>query len=253
MRELIIRIWKKIKSVSIITYLFVAFLIWLLIFAPFDTYEFFLSSEIPWTETPVVAQILAYVTIILFIMLLLTVYFFAFPLMRFVLVRGFIYLRLFFVAFRLGFKIKNKRLPLASLFGLRIKEDICIKNKENTFCIHFIDVIGRARVFSIINENEYNMARTVPAAPQRLGAAYYGGATGAKLSVVLSSTIHSGKTKKFPSFDENNENHIIILDPLPMEVRCVDHNVAKPLYSGYSVGNITYYETKDFIKLLKRT
>ncbi len=253
MKNFFLKLWKKLRSVSLITYAFCAFLIWVLILAPFDTYEFFLSSKIPLTETPIVSQILAYVTIILFVSVLLTVYFFTFPLIRLVLLRVVVYFRLFGSALRLKFKFKIKRFPLASLFGIRTKEDVCIANKENVFCIHFIDVVGRARVFSIINESEYNIARTVPDVPKRLGAAYYGGATGAKLSVVLSSTIHSGKTKKFPSFDENNGKHIIILDPLPMKARCVDDNVAKPLYSGYSVGNITYYETKDFIKFLKRT
>lgn len=162
------------------------------------------------------------------------------------------YVKLFIVSIRRKHKISLKRFPFASLLGLRAKEDILIKNKEKTFCIHFIDVIGRARVFSLVNENEYNIARTTPDAPKSLGAAYFGGASGAKLAAVMSSTISSGKTIKFPKFDTNVGEHIVILDPLPMEVRYIDNGVPKPLFSGYNIGDITYYESKDFIKLLKR-
>ena len=251
MKKFLSKAWKKIKSVSIITYVFAVFLIWILIFAPLDTYEFFINSKIPLSETPVIAQILAYATIMTLVLLLLIAYFYAFPLVRFVLIRIAVYFRLCFASLKLKFKFKIKRFPLASIWWLRANEDICVKNKENTFCIHFIDVIGRARVFSLINQNEYSICRTVPDVPKRLGAAYYGGVTGAKVSVVLSSSIDSGKTKKFPEFDTNKGKHIIILDPLPMEVRYID-GVPKPLFSGYSVGNITYYEVKDFINLLKR-
>ena len=246
------KLFEKMKSVSIITYLFIAFLVWLFIFAPLDASDYYLNSNIPLTETPIVAQILGYGTIILFIALLITVYSFVFPLLRLITRRIGLYIRLHFTVARLGFKFKLKRIPLASLFGLRVKEDILIKNKEKTFCIHFIDVVGRARVFSIVNENEYNVARTTPDAPKSIGAAYYGGASGAKLSAVMSSTISSGKTMKFPKFDTSVGEHIIIIDPLPMEVRYIDGGVPKPLFSGYSAGNITYYEAKDFIKFLKR-
>ena len=250
MKNFFIKLLNKIKSVSLLTYLVIAFSIWLLIFAPLDAYELHINSKIPLTENPIVVQIIAYVTIIIFIALLLTAYFWAFPLIRLVLGRIGVYFRLYFAA--LGFKFKLKRFPLASLFGVKIKEDILIKNSEKTFCIHFIDVVGRGRVFSILNANEYDISRTTPDAPKNLGASYYGGATGARLAVVLSSTIRKGETKKFPEFDPSTGEHIIMLDPLPMEVRYIDSSVPKPLFSGYSVGNITYYEAKDFIRFLKR-
>ena len=53
-------------------------------------------------------------------------------------------------------------------------------------------------------------------------------------------------------YAKNNKYDIILLDPPTMEVRYIDGGVPKPLFSGYSVGNITYYEAKDFIKFLKR-
>ncbi|MBP3333568.1 MAG: hypothetical protein J6M35_05925 [Clostridia bacterium] len=170
----------------------------------------------------------------------------------FVFKRIVLYFKLSVSCLKRRYKFGLKRFPLASLFGMRVKEDICIKNSKKTFCVHFVDVIGRGLIFSIVNGNEYDIATTVPDPPKRLGAAYYGGATGAKLSVVMSSTIHSGETMKFPEFDPSIGEHIIILNPLPMEVRYIDSSVPKPLFSGYSVGNITYYEAKDFIKLLKR-
>lgn len=184
--------------------------------------------------------------LIVVLLLIRTYHFISFVFKRIV-----IYFKLSFSCIKFKCKFRLKRFPLASIFKIREKEDILIKNKEKTFCIHFIDVVGRARVFSIVNENEYNIARTTPDVLKSMGAAYYGGASGAKLSAVMSSTISSGKTMKFPKFDTSVGEHIIILDPLPMEVRYID-SIPKPLFSGYSVGNITYYEAKDFIKLLKR-
>ena len=63
--------------------------------------------------------------------------------------------------------------------------------------------------------------------------------------------ILNGRQKTIPEFDKNDGKHIIMLDPPTMDVRYID-NITKPLFSGYSIGNITYYEAKDFIKLLKR-
>ena len=193
-----------------------------------------------------------YIVAIAFPLFIVVFVFILLPVLRFIFKRIACYFSLWFSCKMNKFKFKITRFPFASLYGIRVKEDIRIKNKDKTFCIHFIDIVGRGRVFSIVNANEYDIARTTPDAPKRLGAPYYGGVTGARIAVVLSSTINSGETRKFPEFDPSIGEHIIMLDPLPMEVRYVDGAASKSLFSGYSIGNITYYEAKDFIKLLKR-
>ena len=238
------KLFEKMKSVSIITYLFIAFLIWIFIFAPLNASEYYLNSNIPLTETPVVAQILGYGTIILFIALLVTVYSFGFPLLRLITKRIGLYFRLSFTAARLGFKFKLKRIPLASLFGVKNKEDICIICGDKKYLIHFVDVVGRARVFTLIDEKTYEVSKTRSGDVSRMPL-------GAARIVSTDRVILKGRRKKIPEFDRSAGEHIILLDPPTMEVRYID-SIPKPLFSGYRVGNITYYEAKGFINLLKR-
>jgi hypothetical protein len=233
------------KSISIITYFFVAFLVWLFIFAPLDASDYYLNSNIPLTETPIVAQILGYGTIVLFITLLITVYSFVFPLLRLMTRRIGLYIRLHFTAARLGFKFKLKRIPLTSLFGVKNKEDISIVCGDKKYLIHFVDVVGRARVFTLIDEKTYEVSKTGPGDTSKMPF-------GAARLIATDRIILKGRRKKIPEFDKSVGEHIILLDPPTMEVRYIDGGVPKSLFNGYSVGNITYYEAKGFIGLLKR-
>ena len=152
--------------------------------------------------------------------------------------------RFFFTSVRLKFKFKLKRLPLASLFGVKSKEDICIICGDKKYLIHFVDVVGRARVFTLIDDRTYEVSKTGSGDISQMPL-------GAARIVSTDRVILKGRRKRIPEFDENAGEHIILLDPPTMEVRYID-SIPKPLFSGYSVGNITYYEAKGFIKLLKR-
>ncbi|MBE6607849.1 MAG: hypothetical protein E7633_04790 [Ruminococcaceae bacterium] len=171
---------------------------------------------------------------------------FVFPsFIRFVFKRVKCYSSLFAVCSKEGYKFKLKRFPLASFFGVKAKEDVCITRGGEKYFIHFIDVIGRARVFTLIDGRTYNVSKTA--------------ANGATITPLFDMSFSSakrvildGSKNTIPEFDKNDGKHIIIVDPLPMEVRYIENNVPKPLFSGYSIGNITYYEAEDFIKFLKR-
>ena len=155
------------------------------------------------------------------------------------------YIMLSSVCSKEGCKFKLKRLPFVSLFGVKYREDICITRGDKKYLIHFIDIVGRAMVFTLIDDKTYDVSKTAadnasitPMFDMRLNSA--------------KRVILDGSKQTIPEFDKNDGEHIIILDPLPMEVRYIDSSVPKPLFSGYSIGNITYYEAKDFIKLLRR-
>ncbi len=240
------KLFEKMKSVSIITYFFIAFLVWLFIFAPLDASDYYLNSNIPLTETPIVAQILGYGTIVLFITLLITVYSFVFPLLRLMTRRIGLYIRLHFTAARLGFKFKLKRIPLTSLFGVKNKEDISIVCGDKKYLIHFVDVVGRARVFTLIDDRTYEVSKTGSGDVSQMPL-------GAARIVSTDRVILKGCRKRIPEFDENAGEHIILLDPPTMEVRYIDGGVPKFLYGGYKIGNITYYEAGNFIDLLKKS
>ena len=154
------------------------------------------------------------------------------------------YIKLFAVCSKEGYKFKLKRPPFASLFGMKTKEDICITRGDDKYLIHFIDVVGRARVFTLIDDRTYDISKTAPGDVSKMPM--YDARLTSTERVIL-----NGRQKTIPEFDENDGKHIIMLDPPTMDVRYID-NITKPLFSGYSVGNITYYEAKDFIKLLKR-
>ena len=170
---------------------------------------------------------------------------FIFPsFIRFAFKRIKCYIKLFAVCSKEGYKFKLKRLPFVSLFGVKTKEDICITRGDDKYLIHFIDVVGRARVFTLIDDRTYDISKTAPGNVSKMPMH----------TARLTSTervILNGRQKTIPEFDKNDGKHIIMLDPPTMDVRYID-NITKPLFSGYSVGNITYYEAKDFIKLLKR-
>lgn len=171
---------------------------------------------------------------------------FIFPsFIRFAFKRIKCYIKLFAVCSKEGYKFKLKRPPFASLIGMKIKEDICITRGDEKYLIHFIDVVGRARVFTLIDDKIYDVSKTA-ADNASITPMFDARLTSAK-RVIL-----DGSKQTIPEFDPSIGAHIIILDPLPMEVRYIDGAASKSLFSGYSVGNITYYEAKDFIKLLKR-
>ena len=154
------------------------------------------------------------------------------------------YIRLCSVCSKEGYKFKLKRIPLASLFGVKNKEDICIICGDKKYLIHFVDVVGRARVFTLIDDKTYDVSKTAAGNVSKMPM--YAARLTSTERVML-----NGRQKTIPNFDKSDGEHIIILDPPTMEVRYID-SIPKPLFSGYSVGNITYYEAKDFIKLLKR-
>ena len=154
------------------------------------------------------------------------------------------YIRLCSVCSKEGYKFKLKRIPLASLFGVKNKEDICIICGDKKYLIHFVDVVGRARVFTLIDDKTYDVSKTAAGNVSKMPM----------YTARLTSTervMLNGRQKTIPNFDKSAGEHIILLDPPTMEVRYID-SIPKPLFSGYSVGNITYYEAKGFIKLLKR-
>lgn len=154
------------------------------------------------------------------------------------------YIRLCSVCSKEGYKFKLKRFPLASLFGVKNKEDISIICGDKKYLIHFVDVVGRARVFTLIDDRTYEVSKTGSGDISQMPL-------GAARIVSTDRVILKGRRKRIPEFDENAGEHIILLDPPTMEVRYID-SIPKPLFSGYSVGNITYYEANGFIKLLKR-
>lgn len=241
------KLFTKLRSINVITYIFAAMLIFLLLFGPLEPYELAIGWGFNPIENPVLAQIIGYANIALIIAGAIIVYAIIFPLLRLILRRIGAYISIFFVCIRSGAKMKLKRLPLASLLRVSAKGDIYIKANGESIHVHFIDVVGRARIFTLIDDKKYDICKTVP---DRIKGFAFGFRAGGVM--VANSKPYKSRSFSFPDFQEKDGKHIIVIDPAPMEIRYVDGSVTRHLYSAYSIGNIVFYELSDLLKLLKR-
>ncbi len=150
---------------------------------------------------------------------------------------------------RSGHKMKLSRPIFASVFGIKSKADIQIATSEGLLFIHFVDFpIPARKSFTLINEKEYDIAKTLPKKPQISFGRFFVHST--------ESEIYKDNIMQFPEFDHTLGRHIIVVHPVPSHCLFVDtesgENNLKPLYSGYTVGNLSYYSTHGLLRLLKR-
>ncbi|MBE6607847.1 MAG: hypothetical protein E7633_04780 [Ruminococcaceae bacterium] len=179
------------------------------------------------------------------------------PIVLFLIKRIICYFSLWFVCKKNGLAFKITRFPLASLWGISEKEDIKVSASDENYCVHFIDMVFRARRgFTLINEKEYCIAQ-MRVEMRGFGGGFIKGKYSFPMVFAVSSTPKAYTTYAFPDFDDSKGKHIIIVHPTPNHVLYIDKTSDKDgkseIHSGYSVGNITYYEAEDFVKLLKQT
>lgn len=192
----------------------------------------------------------------LWITLLFAAWFFVLPVILFAFRRIRCYLSLFFICRKNGFKMKLRRLPFSSLFGPNSGGDIEIIGSGESFSLHFIDVVFRAhRGFNLISDKEYSITKRAPS-----HGIWGGGLNGARflfpIAISYSSMPISYTVRSFPEFDTQKSKHIIIVHPTPNHCVFTDRSAGedgtRPIYNGYSIGNITYYGINGFLKFLKR-
>lgn len=247
MKDFFGKILARIRRTSIITYLFIVFLIFMLLFGPLDPYEFAIGWGFSPLENPVLAQIIGYGNIALIVIGTVIIYSILFPFIRLVLRRIRAYVLLLAACIKTKSKMRLMRFPYASVISVGSRGDILIKTSDEKIHIHFIDVIGRARIFTLVDGKTYDICKTVP---DRLKGYSFGFRAGGVM--IEKSKPHRSRSFAFPEFSDKDGKHIIVVDPLPMEVRYIDGSVSRPLYSGYSAGDIVFYELRDLLKLLER-
>ncbi len=179
------------------------------------------------------------------------------PIVLFLIKRISCYFSLWFVCKKNGLAFKITRFPFVSLWGISEKEDITISTSDETYCIHFIDMVFRARRgFTLISEKEYCIA-DMRVETGGYGGGFIKGSYSFPMVIATSSAPKAYTTYAFPDFDDSNGKHIIIVHPTPNHALYIDKTSSedgkKEIYSGYSVGNITYYKANNFIKHLNRT
>ncbi len=192
----------------------------------------------------------------LWITLFFVAWFFVLPVVLFVFRRMRCYFSLFFVCRKSGFKMKLKRLPFRSLFGPDSGGDIEITGSGESFALHFIDVVFRAhRGFNLISDKEYSIIKRAPS-HGIWGGGFNRGKFLFPIAVSYSSMPISYTVRSFPEFDTQNSKHIIIVHPTPNHCVFTDRSAGeegtRPVYNGYSIGNVTYYSIHGFLKFLKR-
>ncbi len=216
-------------------------------------YLIFINPKAPINEQPIISIIFSYSLFILFIPIVVISVMLLHTIFRYIFTRIGCYIALASASIKSGYKMKLGRPPFASLLGIKKKEDIRIISKDKTYCIHFIDIIGRNRVFTILDSEKYIVSKTVPDAPTGINPKRKGRTFSRMYASIKSCSIDEDMHKSFPNFGNDGLVHIIFTDPIPMESVFIEDNVRKLLYSGYSVGNINYYERKQFAKFLCRT
>ena len=182
--------------------------------------------------------------------------FILFPIVLFLIKRISCYFSLWFVCKKNGLAFKLTRFPLASLWGISEKEDIKVSTSDENYCVHFIDMVFRARRgFTLINEKEYCIAE-MRVEMRGSGGGFIKGQYCFPMVFAASSTPKAYTTYAFPDFDDSKGKHIIIVHPTPNHALYIDKICGKDgkreIYSGYSVGNITYYSIHGLKKLLDR-
>ena len=198
-----------------------------------------------------------YIVAIAFPLFIVVFAFVLLPVLRFIFKRIACYFSLWFSCKLNKFRFKITRFPFASLFGISEKEDVMVSTSDETYCIHFIDMVFRARRgFTLVDEKEYCIAN-MRVEMGGYGGGFIKGRHSFPMIFAISSTPKSYTTYAFPEFDTSKGKHIIMVHPTPNHAlyidRTSDKDGKKEIYSGYTVGNITYYKAKNFIKLLKKS
>ena len=99
------KLFTKLRNTSVITYVFVATLVFLLLFGPLEPYELAIGWGFSPAENPVLAQIIGYSNIALIIAGAIIVYAIMFPMLRLILRRIGAYISIFFVCIKAGAKM----------------------------------------------------------------------------------------------------------------------------------------------------
>lgn len=218
---------------------------------------FYISIELPQIADTFADYSKLFAIVGIGLLVIIVFSFFLLPLIIFLIKRVACYFSLWSACKKNTIKFKITRFPLASLFGIKEKEDIMISTPDETYCIHFIDMVFRARRgFTLISEKEYCIAN-MRVEMGGYGGGFIKGRHSFPMMFAISSTPKSYTTYAFPTFDTSKGKHIIMVHPTPNHAlyidRTSDKDGKKEIYSGYTVGNITYYNAKNFIKLLKKS
>ena len=168
----------------------------------------------------------------------------------------FVYIKLITVSLISGNKIIFNRLPFLSLFGLNKSGDIKIISKQQTYHLHFIDIVLKySRELTILNDNSYAVSKVLPDQLRTNGATLIDGESWYNLYVttVKNNTRNKDKIKKFPELDiRTNDIHVIIVYQKPVAKSRVMKNGIIPLNDGDKLGDYTNYSYKTFVRFLKR-
>ncbi len=252
-KRFIKNIFEKLKNANPLYFLFG--IIALILGVPLVVFiSFYASVEFPHFAEDFVRSFKALAVLGVGLLVLVALFFLVLPILLFVIKRINCYFSLWLMCRKNGKSFKIIRFPFASLFGVKQEEDIKISSSEETYCVHFIDLVFRARRgFTLINENEYCIAK-MRSDTRGLGGGFIKGQYNFPTVSSHSSVPKAYKTYTFPDFNDSKGKHIIIVHPTPNHCLFVDKTLGdkgiKPIYNGYNIGKIHYYSIRGFKKIL---
>ena len=180
--------------------------------------------------------------------------YFVVPILKFFFGRCFAYTSIKRICKRQKLAVSFPRRIFSSLKGPSEKEDIQIVLDDETYYIHFVDVLfGFRRELLFTKEKQYYIARTNPSKWSAYGATLIDGKSYFDLSakVISDHATNSSKQKSIPPFLEAGK-HIAVVHSVPSEVYILDGSKAEPAYNGSVIGeDLAYYTVSGLKKLLK--
>ena len=183
------------------------------------------------------------------------------PILTFVLCRIWAYISLFFVCLKHRYKFKLLRIPFASLGGVKDKADILITKGEDTYKIHFIDIIFSYRRVLLFEDGcRYVITPAYPGKPSRFGGdgTNVGGAYRGRRTMVLRSSGYYiddnvEVDRPLPDFAKYTEaQHILMLQSVPVNAISKQRKDSVTLTSDVEIGSAKFYFVKGFKRFLKR-
>lgn len=197
---------------------------------------------------------------VVFVQILLGAYFIL-PILCFVLRRLYVYISLLFICLKRGYKYELLRSPFSSLLGIKEKADIQITKGDNTYKIHFIDIIFRYRRVLLFTDGcKYVITPACPGKPRRFGGdgTNVGGAFRGRRTMILRSAGYYIDDnveidRPLPDFSKDADSkHILMLQSVPVDTISKNGKDSITLTSDVEIGEATFYFTAGFKKFLKR-
>ncbi len=225
-------------------------LLWPLPLAWFAQIKGLMGNGAFWVTMGIVVGILAACVVAYLWLIPILIYFFK---------KAYVYMSLACICLFRKYKFRMRRIPFASLGGLRDRADITVTTSEGTLHIHFLDfIVSHRRALTIPDAETYVITPTTVGKVSKLG----GSAPGTKMnrsfrgSAVLRVTGHTlsdrDRSRPLPApSGELTEHHILLVPSMPVEARVHQDGVLIPLSGGVRVGAMTYYSVDQLKKGLK--